>query len=110
MSATASCVLRIRKHACPIKSGNQKICAFRFSDCGFPVNDLFSFLSLLPGAQLDIHSTAATQLGCVERSSPEAAKRCAAGAELDGDEAYRATLVRAVIGVPFLGRSSYCRR
>jgi hypothetical protein len=50
-------------------------------------------------AQLVSHSTAAIQLGCVERSSREAAKRCAAGAGLDGDEACRATIVRAVIGV-----------
>ena len=36
------------------------------------------------------------QLGCFERSSPGAAKRCAEGAGLDGDEACRATITAAV--------------
>jgi hypothetical protein len=54
---------------------------------------------------------AAIRLGCVERSSPEAAERCTAGAGLDGDGARRATIVRAVIGVPVspLARLPYCR-
>jgi hypothetical protein len=66
----------------------------------FPSTTSVQLFLLLLGAQLDIHSMAALRLGCVERSSPEAAKRCAAGAGLDGDEACRATIVRAVIGVP----------
>jgi hypothetical protein len=36
-----------------------------FSDCVSRQRP-FQLLSLLPGAQLDIHSTAAIQLGCVE--------------------------------------------
>jgi hypothetical protein len=59
-----------------------------FSDCGFPVIISVQFFLSLLDAQLDIHSTAATQLGCVEQPSPEAAQRCAAGAGLDGDEAF----------------------
>jgi hypothetical protein len=40
------------------------------------------------------------QLGCVERSSPEAAERCAEGAGLDGDEACQATIAAAVASWP----------
>jgi hypothetical protein len=47
------------------------------------------------------------QLGCVERSSPEAAKRCAGGAGLDGDEARRATIAAAVAS--WSSPSSHCR-
>src|SRR5271165_2926148 len=78
-------------------SGSSAICGRAFM-CRLPAGWLSSTLLLLLGAQLDIHSTAAIRPGRVERSSPEAAKRCAAGAGLDGDEASRATIDRAVIG------------
>jgi hypothetical protein len=55
--------------------------------CGFLVNHRrrSTFSSLL-GAQLDIHSMAASQLGGVEQSSPKAAKavRPPRAQELDG--------------------------
>jgi len=78
-----------------------------FSACGFPVNYSVQLFWFAPGAQLDIHSTAATQLDCIERSGPEASKRCAAGAGLDGDNACQATIVRAVIGVAVLPKFAF---
>ena len=55
---------------------------------------LRSTFSFLLGAQLDIQSMAAIELGCVERPSPEAAKRCAAGAGLDGDHREHSESIR----------------